>query len=230
MFKPKLNIIIITVLTGFSCNAPNAVAAGSRILGFFVTYSKSHMLLHCNVAEQLARVGHEVTVIGIIDNVYPNATYKYIHLQLPDGGILDDNALRSVINTRHSLVKSLIVTTGEYMRMANETMWQPTMREFLRENSANSFDLLLFGFVMNEFQLGLAAHFQCPIVVLWVVRPVLQVNRFIGNPLEMAYVPNLSSHLQQPFNFLQRVKNYVTAWMEFALMAYLDYRTQQLYE
>uniref|UniRef100_A0A0A1WXX1 UDP-glucuronosyltransferase 2A3 n=1 Tax=Zeugodacus cucurbitae TaxID=28588 RepID=A0A0A1WXX1_ZEUCU len=188
------------------------------------------MLLHCNVAEQLARVGHEVTVIGIIDNVYPNATYKYIHLQLPDGGILDDNALRSVINTRHSLVKSLIVTTGEYMRMANETMWQPTMREFLRENRANSFDLLLFGFVMNEFQLGLAAHFQCPIVVLWVVRPVLQVNRFVGNPLEMAYVPNLSSHLQQPFNFLQRVNNYVTAWMEFALMAYLDYRTQQLYD
>lgn len=188
------------------------------------------MLLHCTVAEQLAHVGHDVTVIGIIENVYPDATYKYIHLQLPDGGKLDDKALRNVINTRHSLVKSLIVTTGEYMRMANETLWQPTMRKFLRENRANAFDLLLLGYVMNEFQMGLAAHFQCPIVVLWVVRPVAQINGFVGNPLEMEYVPTLSSHLQQPMDFLQRVRNYFTAWMEFALIVYLDYRTQQLYD
>lgn len=230
MFTPKLNIIIISLLTCFTCNVPRSIEAGSRILGFFATYSKSHMLLHCTVAEQLAHVGHDVTVIGIIENVYPDATYKYIHLQLPDGGKLDDKALRNVINTRHSLVKSLIVTTGEYMRMANETLWQPTMRKFLRENRANAFDLLLLGYVMNEFQMGLAAHFQCPIVVLWVVRPVAQINGFVGNPLEMEYVPTLSSHLQQPMDFLQRVKNYFTAWMEFALIVYLDYHTQQLYE
>lgn len=92
MFTIKLNIVIIAVLTCFTCNAPRSVAAGSRILGLFATYSKSHMLIHCTVAEQLARVGHNVTVIGIIENVYPNATYKYMHLQLPDGGILDDTA------------------------------------------------------------------------------------------------------------------------------------------
>ncbi|XP_039960354.1 UDP-glycosyltransferase UGT4-like [Bactrocera neohumeralis] len=223
MFITKLNFVIITVLT---CS----VAAGSRILGLFATYSKSHMLLHCTVAEQLARVGHDVTVIGVIENVYPNATYKYIHLQLPDGGIIDDKTLNSLINTRHSFVKSLFVTTAEYLRMANETLWQPKMREFLSENHANAFDLLLFAYVMNDFQMGLAAHFQCPIVVLWVVRPALQVNGLVGNPLEMAYVPNISSHLQQPMEFLQRVKNCITTWLESALMAYLDYRTQQLYE
>uniref|UniRef100_A0A034VH63 UDP-glucuronosyltransferase 2B15 n=2 Tax=Bactrocera dorsalis TaxID=27457 RepID=A0A034VH63_BACDO len=223
MFITKFHIVIITVLT---CS----VAAGSRILGLFATYSKSHMLLHCTVAEQLARVGHDVTVIGIIENVYPNAAYKYIHLQLPDGGIIDDKALKSLINTRHSFVKSLFVTTAEYLRMANETLWQPKMREFLNENRANAFDLLLFAYVMNDFQMGLAAHFQCPIVVLWVVRPALQINGFVGNPLEMAYVPNISSHLQQPLVFLQRVKNCITTWLEFALMAYLDYRTQQLYD
>lgn len=230
MFTIKLNIVIIAVLTCFTCNAPRSVAAGSRILGLFATYSKSHMLIHCTVAEQLARVGHNVTVIGIIENVYPNATYKYMHLRLPDGGILDDTALHSLINTRHSFVKSLFVTTAEYMRMANETLWQPKMRKFLRENRANAFDHLLFAYVMNDFQMGLAAHFQCPIVTLWVVRPVLQINGFVGNPLEMAYVPTLSSHQQPPLDFLQRVKNYITACMESTFMAYQAYRTQQLYE
>ncbi|XP_018784252.1 PREDICTED: uncharacterized protein LOC108966009 [Bactrocera latifrons] len=127
MFIIKLNTVIINVLTCFVCNVPRSVATGSRILGLFATYSKSHMLLHCTVAEQLARVGHDVTVIGIIENVYPNVAYKYIHLQLPDGGIIDDKTLNSLINTRHSFVKSLFVTTAEYLRMANETLWQPKM-------------------------------------------------------------------------------------------------------
>ncbi|XP_020712622.1 uncharacterized protein LOC110117572 [Ceratitis capitata] len=217
------------MLTSCSCLGRPQTDVPSRILGLFVTYSKSHMLVYCTVAEHLARVGHNVTVIGIIENVYPNANYKYLHLQLPKGDRLDNNALRRVINRRHSFIQSLIVTTREYMRMANASLWQPEMREYLRDRQAGAYDLLLFGYVMNEFQMGLAAHFQCPIVVLWVVQPALQVNRFVGNSVEPNYVPTLTSRLQQPLNFMGRLKNYINALLEELLVLYLDYCAGQLY-
>ncbi|XP_054729023.1 UDP-glycosyltransferase UGT5-like isoform X2 [Anastrepha obliqua] len=231
MFSTKLNILIITTLACSTLHSPQSVdAASARILGLFTSFSKSHMLIYCSVAEELARVGHDVTVIGMTKNVYPNATYKYIQLQLPNGGQVDGKALRSVVNSRQSFIQSMLVTTRESMRMANETLWEPRMRAFLHDNHAGAFDLLLFGFVMNEFQMGIAAHFQCPIVILWVIQPALQINRFVGNPDVVDYVPTLFSHLKQPMGFLQRVKNYITALVEDLLCVYLDQRAQQLYD
>ncbi|XP_050330062.1 UDP-glucuronosyltransferase 2A2-like [Bactrocera neohumeralis] len=222
------------LLIFFTISAPVRlvpVADAARILGFFSTGTKSHLLIHCSIAEQLARAGHEVTVIGITENVYPNASYKHIRLQLSDVSVEYAKTLFDVVNGRMSFLKTVTVRMRQYMNRADEIMLHPWIREFLRNSRAGDYDLLLFGFLMNEYQIGLAAHFRCPIVMTWVIQPALQIHRFVGNPQQLSYVPSFISAFKQPMDFMERVKNFlVTQFEQNVLVPYLDYSTQKLYE
>lgn len=204
---------------------------GARILGFFSSGIKSHLLIHCSIAEELALVGHEVTVIGITENVFPNSTYKHIHLQLSDATEKHSKTLSDQVNRRISFLNTIKVRIHQYMSRADEIMLHPWMREFLRNSRAGDYDLLLFGFLMNEYQLGLAAHFRCPIIITWMIQPALQINRFVGNPNLLPYVPSIGSGFKPPMNFMERVKNFLMMQLEQSMIVpYLDYHTQKLYE
>uniref|UniRef100_A0A0K8VAA1 UDP-glucuronosyltransferase 1-1 n=1 Tax=Bactrocera latifrons TaxID=174628 RepID=A0A0K8VAA1_BACLA len=228
MNNAQLLLLICTILAPIGL-VP--VTDAARILGFFSTGTKSHLLIHCSIAEQLARAGHEVTIIGITENVYPNATYKHIRLQLSDVSEKYTKTLFDVVNGRMSFLKTVTVRMRQYMNRADEIMRHPWMREFLRNSRAGDYDLLLFGFLMNEYQIGLAAHFRCPIVMTWVIQPALQIHRFVGNPQQLSYVPSFISAFKQPMNFMERVNNFlVTQFEQNMLVPYLDYNTQKLYD
>lgn len=93
-------------------------------------------------------------------------------------------------------------------RMNRESYTHPMVEKLRRENT---FDLIVFGWFLNDFQVGLSAHFKCPavmVVSMGAVKPVLDL---VGNPLAIAYTPMAGSALVSPMNFVNRLKNFAGA-------------------
>lgn len=207
---------------------PTTCVDAARILGFFASPSKSHIIVHCAVADALAQAGHDVTVIASGPNVRKQAKYKYIEL-----ATMGDHPLMStdIVNKRQPFWRRFGSFLSAINRNANGTHHNPRVQRFLQQHQAGDFDLLLFGYFMNDFQLGLAGHFRCPIVVSFMIQPIFAVNKFVGNPSEPAYVPGIFGYLVQPMKFLERVKNMIVAMIEeIVIQTMMDYHESKYYK
>ncbi|KNC25155.1 hypothetical protein FF38_08248 [Lucilia cuprina] len=185
------------------------------ILGIFPTPFKSHLIIHSAIAETLAAAGHNVIIMGSFPNVMPQAKYQYIHLE---GKQLDGNFVTKTIETAESTHKKFNHMIGVAMKSANNSLNHPKMKEFLNQHQAGDFDLVILGYFMNDFLLGLGAHFQCPIIISFMIRPIFAIDTIVGNPEEPAYVPTLFSNLKEPLDFGDRVKNYLANFVEHNIM------------
>uniref|UniRef100_W8BNH9 UDP-glucuronosyltransferase 2C1 n=1 Tax=Ceratitis capitata TaxID=7213 RepID=W8BNH9_CERCA len=201
-------------------------ANAARILGFFPSPSRSHLLIHCAVADTLARAGHNVTVIATKPNMYPKAPYNYIQLDTP---LLPDTFMNVLVNDPPPFYKRYPMLLSEVTKMNNRTLSHPDLQEFLRNHGEDAFDLLLLGYFGNEFHLGLGAHFKCPVVISFMMQPFFVINELIGNPSEHAYVPTLFSGLKQPMDFWARLQNYLTTLFEYYYMSPMLERAEQKY-
>lgn len=207
---------------------PTASVEGARILGFFASPSKSHIIVHCAVADALAQYGHDVTVIASGPKMHKQAKYRYIELETMGAHPL---MFTDMVNKRQPFWQRFGSLLSSINRNANETHHHTRVQQFLQEHHAGDFDLLLFGYFMNDFQFGLGGHFRCPIVVSFMIQPIYAVNKFVGNPSEPAYVPGIFGYLVQPMTFLGRVKNIIVAMIEeVVIQTMLEYHTIKYYK
>lgn len=89
----------------------------------------------------------------------------------------------------------------------------------------------MLGVFFNMFQIGVAAHFKCPIILSFMQRPMKLINDIVGNPVEITYVPELFNENIQPLDFFERVKNFLmVVLMDLTFRPYLDYRIENLYK
>ncbi|XP_037814381.1 UDP-glycosyltransferase UGT5-like isoform X1 [Lucilia sericata] len=183
----------------------------ARILGLFPSPSKSHLLIHCAVADTLAEAGHDVTVISTVPNLYKRAKYNFIHVQ---GAMYDDKFANKMVNKPAPAYVKFYNVMSSVMTMANTTINHPTIQDFLQQHKAGDFDLVILGYFMNDFFLGIGAHFQCPVIVSFMVQPIFPINNMIANPLEASYVPTIFSGVRQPMDFWSRVKNMLSVAIE----------------
>uniref|UniRef100_A0A1I8QEC1 UDP-glycosyltransferases domain-containing protein n=1 Tax=Stomoxys calcitrans TaxID=35570 RepID=A0A1I8QEC1_STOCA len=201
----------------------------ANILAFFPIPTKSHVLIHGEVAHTLAEAGHRVTVLATIPNPLKNTKYNYIYIDIP--ALYDENMASSMVNDGESAYKGFLKIIGNSWKTTNETLNHPTMKRFLDTHKAGDFDLMIFGYFVNEFGLGLVNHFRCPIVISFMVRSVYALDRMVGNPLEMSYVPTLFSAIQQPMDFKQRVVNFLANVFELNLLRpWFDAKIQEFYD
>lgn len=121
----------------------------------------------------------------------------------------------------------MVKVTNDFLDLTNMTLNDPEMQKLMREES---FDLVVLGSFFNDFLVGVAGHFKCPLIINWSGAPMHHLSKLVGNPLELSYVPALLSGLQQPMGFFDRVGNYIFSAVEFGMFHYLNYRMSQYYE
>lgn len=201
---------LICMLMGLACCGVMQTQA-ARILGVFPSPSKSHVLIHCAVADALAEAGHEVTVISSVPNMFKKAKYNFMHVE---GAMFDSNFAQEMLNKPASIYRKFNGIISHVIDMANDTLNQPKILDFLHNHKAGDFDAVILGYFMNDFMLGFGAHFQCPIILSFMVQPIFPINKMIGNPLEASYVPTLYSGYKQPMDFVSRVKNFLANGFE----------------
>lgn len=230
-FPPSKNLVLRYVFVFcfiFWVQSPNV--NGARILGFFPAPSKSHMILHSSVCEVLANAGHDVTVVGVQPNMRPKAKYRF--KQIPSMSF-SNNHLREMINDPRPKHWSMFSVFDFINQIGNDTINQPEMKKFLAEHGPGDFDLIIFGYFFNDFLLGIAGHFRCPIIISLTLSMVPSLSRIIGNPIEPSYVPvKPFSTLVQPMDdILSRAKNFGFYFLETAILGpFMRYSGAKYYE
>lgn len=84
------------------------------------------------------------------------------------------------------------------------------------------FDLVVFGFYFNDFQLGLAAHFQCPSVIISGTQVTQTMRNIIGNPSSPAIVSSLQRSAYGGMTFWQRIMNHILLGVEQIVFSVID--------
>lgn len=215
----------LVVLMFFLAAFPTSESA--KILGLFTAFCKSHLFLHMPVIHTLVERGHEVTVVTILPLDDPNPKYRHILLDVPKrpkgfiSNIIDGS--KGPLSMIRTIKKAADIT----MMQTNATLHEPQMKKLMAEES---FDLVIFGYFFNSFQLGVAAHFKCPVVISFIHSPMRILNNIIGNPIEPLYVPHMSMGLVQPLGFFDRVQNVLANLVDLALFSLIEFNMEKYYK
>lgn len=113
-----------------------------------------------------------------------------------DNDVEQSNLLQKAYKKYEDMLKitgryESMFTHPDYIRIKNET-----------------FDLVIFGWFMNDFQLGVAAHFNAPAVLTLPSKMTAFVRSYIGNPNVISHVPGIIAPYKGQMNFYQRLVNF----------------------
>lgn len=217
MFRVRVLTILAVLSVTFT------VSHSARILGLFPTPAKSHLIVHMSMVRPMIERGHDVTIVTTIPLKEPNLKFRHIKVEQPslDLSVLGEDA-KGIVKAMKLMAKM----SSNLMSLTNLTLNSPEMQKLMREES---FDLVILGNFLNDFLIGVAGHFKCPIIINFSASPTQHMAKLMGNPLELSYVPDLLTGLQQPMGFFERVVNYVFSGVQFLLFQILNHQMNQYY-
>lgn len=205
-----VELVILLSLLQVNCSF------GARILGFLGAASRSHFIVEQPIFKELAARGHDVTVVTSYKEMgkpLPN----YRHIEIPD--FLDDSALNSFSSDalqsadKSSHISKIFLLINGLTGYSINLMRHP---KFLPLKSEH-FDLLVIGWFLNEYALGLSAHFHCPSVIISPNVNFYAMRRLSGNPSSVTTVPSLIFGINPDMKFLDRVYNVFAYGIEFLM-------------
>lgn len=151
----------------------------------------------------------------------PIPNYRYIEEDVPDDVEFlkaQESMLKGAEKGEHFLrhFATLVrATTGRTSYMLKSAKMEELKKE--------KFDLVVFGQFVNDFQIGLAHHFNCPSVIITVFPAVKGVRQLVGNPDELSSVPHMFIGASDRMTFTQRFLNIIISGLEMAITSGLEY-------
>lgn len=117
--------------------------------------------------------------------------YRFIHIKMGaenqiiwknlTGSLLDSAANQEFFMLRLPSMLNTVATLN------TEALNNPLVERLRREES---FDLIVLGWFMNDYQIGLAADFKCPAVIMSPTPAFGILRSYVGNPTGATYTPN----------------------------------------
>jgi len=220
-----LFVVLSTCCLAVNQTFVNTTKTKLKILGIFGHLGKSHFDVFKPLLEELARRGHELTVISYFprtDNAKmkePLPNYKDIDLVDPEYGIFVN--IVDLQQIKHVWYNPLV---DLYMLrfMANYTcstgLRSSAVKEFLQ--SDEKFDLILTENFNTDCFLGFIHRFKAPYMALSSHQIMPWTNNAMSNTDDLSYNPIIFLGLTKPLNFFSRMKNVL--WLSFVNVAY-DY-------
>lgn len=216
-----LRVGILTILTVLSVSV--SVSHSARILGLFPAHPKSHLIVNMNIIRPMIERGHDVTIVTTRAVKEPNLKFRHIKLKRPN---IDRSMTSQDKKGFLKAMQSMVNITNNLLHLTNLTLNDPKMQKLMREES---FDLVVLGYFFNDFFIGVAAHFKCPLIITLSGPPWQHLAKLMGNPPEISYISDLLSDLQQPMGFFDRVVSYVFSAVEIGVFHYVNYLMGQFY-
>ncbi|KAH8413434.1 hypothetical protein KR009_011039, partial [Drosophila setifemur] len=205
-------------------------AHGANILGLFSSHSPSHLIVHMSVAKTLAEAGHNVTVVSMLK---PKVTHKDINVIVIPVTEEQERVLSNQMNTmagqRNSIFSTLNRLVNDMDVLINaqaDLLSHPKFQQIYE----SKFDLMILGYFINDFQLGVAAKLKIPVILDWMSAPMAVIDGFVGNPSEISYVPNIATSATPPMGFLKRAENLAKHMFLTLMMQRLDSKVQGIYK
>lgn len=199
----------------------------SKILIINPTISKSHLIPLQELAKVLAGRGHEVTFVSVFpmnENI-PNLEDIGIKIKKKDSEVLE-TVLKQISTGQASF--SVIMTMPKFLsKIGNDTIQSSELKTLM---DTRKFDLIIMGYFMNEFLLGLADHFKCPSIIFFSGNHNSPLSKIVGNPISLDGAP-LAMLNTKEMRFVDRVKNVIFYVIETVLFAnYYQFYSKAVYE
>lgn len=181
-------------------------AEGARILAVFPMPARSHHIAFCAVTKALADKGHEVTIITGLDkdNKILPANNKIVSIGNLFASLVEDE-LESFWEQEKSSFEQLLFLVKIGKMLVNGTLNNPL---FKAEIKNKKYDLILSEvFFFQEGFMGLAHHFNCPVVAFNPFGASPQINAVMGNPVNPSWVPSPFLGFSDRMSFVERAFN-----------------------
>lgn len=109
----------------------------------------------------------------------------------------DDDEInpKSILDQAYDKYYSMINVTKRYESMLTHPNYVQIKNE--------TFDLIVFGWFMNDFQLGIAAHFNASVVLTLPSKMTAFVRPYVGNPNVISHVPGFLALYKGQMNFIK---------------------------
>ncbi|XP_055846300.1 uncharacterized protein LOC129912178 [Episyrphus balteatus] len=214
-----------------------AIAIGrtesSNILGVFTSSSPSHQIVHLSYVRALIERGHNVTVVTTIPLKDKNPKYHHILIPPSEARTKQMDDMKALMNNKNQsgleAFKTGINSVFALGEIQTDALKDERFQDFMH-NPGNKFDLLIVGYFFNDFHVGLGAHFKCPIIISWAGASYDMVDKFIGNPAEIAYVPASTMFgIPDWTKFTGRLSNFFTKITSIIFGALIDNQMASLY-
>jgi len=186
---------------------------GANILGVFASLSPSHLIIQMSVAKVLAENGHNVTVITALKPPVNHKDITVVQVPLSEedsqrmSSTIGSMAMKDNSNMITSMFRSISQMGFMYDKMKDVIKDQRARS--LYENQDHKFDLVLMGYFLNSYQIGIAHKLKVPIVMVAPMPPNEIFNSIFGIPNAYSYVPIMNGSVEKgrSLTFIQRIKN-----------------------
>ncbi|KRT83482.1 glucuronosyltransferase [Oryctes borbonicus] len=199
-------IVLVIVFTA-------KLSYSAKILGIFHMPSYSHFVLGETLFKELAKRGHQVTVISSFPQKEPMGNYIDIPLKILPG-ILEERVKErnhfDIVNVPVYLVPFLLVQAG--LNFTESVFQEPEVQSLLKSDA--KFDMVITEQFLNDAHKGFANHFNASSVILSTIGSSIWTNHLVGNPQPFAYCPGIFLNYPPHMTFLQRVKNTLMLTLE----------------
>ncbi|XP_032678545.1 UDP-glucuronosyltransferase 2B20-like [Odontomachus brunneus] len=216
--------LVVVVFSSSPCSATNNVRVFNttfvnttrlplKILGIFGHFGKSHFDVFKPLLEELARRGHQVTVISY----FPRSesakakeslpTYKDISICDPAINYVNIIDLHMIKHNVFRPLYELIMLRFMANTACKVGLNHPAIKEFLR--SDEKFNLIITEAFNTDCFLGFVHRFKTPYISLSSHQIMPWINKDIGNEDNPSYIPNVFLGLSRPINLINRLLNTV---------------------
>ncbi|XP_030383804.1 UDP-glucuronosyltransferase 1-6-like [Scaptodrosophila lebanonensis] len=209
-------------------------AQSANILGLFTATSPSHLIIHVEMMRTLAERGHNVTILTMVPPPTP-VPHGIQHLLVPMKDAYKDElraAMDQLSKQKYYPISFFRIygVVALLARIQEDILNDARFRD-LYENPHNKFDLMFLGYYLNLAQLGVAAKFNCPVIMNWVGGPIAQIDSLSGNPSEISYVPSSYDPIQpgEVMGFSKRLHTFLKHWYNSFLERIVEAKMKQQY-
>uniref|UniRef100_A0A182QE42 UDP-glucuronosyltransferase n=1 Tax=Anopheles farauti TaxID=69004 RepID=A0A182QE42_9DIPT len=205
-----------------------APTEGAKILAIFPTSARSHYIVGSALMKELARRGHEVTVINTFPQKKPLKNYHDIDISSA-ADLVKDLVPNLFAMADQSVWESITMTNKFGQMLANNTLQNPNVKKLIASNE--KFDLVIMESFLNDAHLGFAHRFNAPCVALSTFGASRWTNDMVGTPSPTSYVPHPFLSFTDRMSFVQRIGNMLMTIMDTVLGHVLDFPVQSaMYE
>uniref|UniRef100_A0A182J0C5 UDP-glucuronosyltransferase n=1 Tax=Anopheles atroparvus TaxID=41427 RepID=A0A182J0C5_ANOAO len=194
-----------------------------RILCIYPSSGRSHVLVGQALLKGLAERGHDVTMVSPFKLSKPVNNYREIVTQKVELGQMTKDFLQK--STGNSFMGIVQLFQSQF-RTAEMVLEDPQLQAIKNEN----FDLVIVGYFVADFVLGLGPHFNAPTVVLFSAGLSKLTADFVGNPRAISTVPHLMIGGRGMKGFGDRLKNFLFSGVENVISAVASYAQASYYE
>lgn len=206
----------------------------ANILGIFTVPQPSHVIVHMSLAKVLAERGHNLTIITSIEPPIKHKNFNIIRVPHSKDEERDLNEALGNMAKIDGGVLSQMLNMPKFLdvnfRIMTSALRDPRVVD-LYENKDNHFDLVIAGYFMNNFQLGLAQKLKVPVILSFSQQPVEFMATMVGNPRSLSHVPGMLTAVEkgQVMSFFQRFHTQAISWLQRIWLAQYDWSNSKIY-